>query len=770
MGLIAFLLVAVLVLLVVFIAKVSNLSGKLTNADWELRKLRGRVDDLEQGMRPPGKKPKEAVSPPQWAAPQKVLQRPLADSRGEPTPARQISGPVPELERKPSRTREEWEALIGGKILNRIGALALIIGIGYFLKYAFDNNWINEATRVLIGAAIGFLCLAGAYRSHQKGFKVFAQGVVGAGVSILYLSVYASFNFYSLVPQWVAFVLMSIVTIIALVQGLYYSSFAVGLLGWAGGFLTPIMLSTGVANEIGLFTYVALLAVGLLAIIYKKQQWWALEPLTFAGTWILYLSWYLEFYVPADLGITIVFIAVFWLLFYSLTVLQPLPNDSALVSRRIVGAANAWALFLALYAIVDTEYHEWMGLLTAGLGLIYLVTLLARSSKNTVSSSEQVHYVLSSIGFLVIASTIQWKGFEVVIAWSAEAGFLVWISTRLKLRYVWLTASGIFALAILKLISTPGSFFHVPAAEFSLIMNTRAVALIAGAVSFLLSAWFLDKVAEKKDMWIVTVFRVFWPVALFMLVGTELNDMYRRHMVDSSAAAVEVLSFERIVWIGAAWAAYSVPLVWVSLKFRHVPVLVCGLLAALIGGALVLIRGIAFDPIDAFEFVFNVRAAALLIVIGLFVLHERLAEWGGSLRDWLPDIRSALQMALVVMVFGLLTGETRDAFRKEMVFLGDNAPEEYSKLSNLQQLSLSGIWLLYSAVLMAAGLWRKLRALRVAAFVLFGITILKIFLYDLSFLDSLYRIFSFIALGLVLLAVSFAYQRYRNVIFGMKEG
>jgi len=92
MGLIAFLLVAVLVLLVVFIAKVSNLSGKLTNADWELRKLRGRVDDLEQGMRPPGKKPKEAVSPPQWAAPQKVLQRPLADSRGEPTPARQISG------------------------------------------------------------------------------------------------------------------------------------------------------------------------------------------------------------------------------------------------------------------------------------------------------------------------------------------------------------------------------------------------------------------------------------------------------------------------------------------------------------------------------------------------------------------------------------------------------------------------------------------------------------------------------------------------------
>ena len=121
----------------------------------------------------------------------------------------QPSVPVPPLTpEKPSRTREEWEAFVGGKLLNRIGAFALILGVGFFLKYAFDNDWISETVRVLIGAFAGLSCLLIAYRTQSKGLRIFAQGLVGAGISILYLSVYASFNFYHLVPQWAAFVLM----------------------------------------------------------------------------------------------------------------------------------------------------------------------------------------------------------------------------------------------------------------------------------------------------------------------------------------------------------------------------------------------------------------------------------------------------------------------------------------------------------------------------------------------------------------------------------
>jgi uncharacterized membrane protein len=114
------------------------------------------------------------------------------------TDQRPISGPQPEPVVVPaSRTREEWEALIGGRLLNRIGALALIIGVGFFLKHAIDNEWINELTRVLIGAAVGLACLFGADRARIRGYQIFSQGLVGAGLAILYLTVYASFNFTS---------------------------------------------------------------------------------------------------------------------------------------------------------------------------------------------------------------------------------------------------------------------------------------------------------------------------------------------------------------------------------------------------------------------------------------------------------------------------------------------------------------------------------------------------------------------------------------------
>jgi uncharacterized membrane protein len=137
--------------------------------------------------------------------------------------------PVPPS--KPSRSKEEWEALIGGKLLNRIGALALIIGVGFFLKYAFDRDLISEGPRVLIGAAVGLLLLAGAARSARKAYHFFAQGLVGAGISILYLSAYASFNFYQLVSQPVAFLLMSGVTALAFTQAIHYNALAVSLLG-----------------------------------------------------------------------------------------------------------------------------------------------------------------------------------------------------------------------------------------------------------------------------------------------------------------------------------------------------------------------------------------------------------------------------------------------------------------------------------------------------------------------------------------------------------
>src|SRR5437868_2204865 len=107
--------------------------------------------------------------------------------------------PIIPVSPSPARSRADWEILIGGQWLNRIGALALIIGMGYFLKYAFDNDWITQTMQVLIGLTIGGVLFAIADRTQRKGLAIFAQGLTGAAVAILYLVVYAAFNFYHLV-------------------------------------------------------------------------------------------------------------------------------------------------------------------------------------------------------------------------------------------------------------------------------------------------------------------------------------------------------------------------------------------------------------------------------------------------------------------------------------------------------------------------------------------------------------------------------------------
>ena len=247
---VAMLFVILIVMVIYLLSRTFHLEREVGDLKRDLKKMKQLLDQLwlQEFRRNETHEPvrqssatAESLNVPRPIQPQELRPPPQPPVDAVPEPAGPFASPVtPTPELVPSRTREEWESFVGGKLLNRIGAVALILGVGFFMKEAFDRNWISEPVRVIIGAVVGLLCLAGAYRTHSRGLKIFAQGLVGAGIAILYLSVYASFNFYALVPQWAAFLLMSIVTVLALVQALSYDSLAVAILGLAGGFLTRL--------------------------------------------------------------------------------------------------------------------------------------------------------------------------------------------------------------------------------------------------------------------------------------------------------------------------------------------------------------------------------------------------------------------------------------------------------------------------------------------------------------------------------------------------
>jgi len=772
------LFIAFIVLLAVVISTTSNLKNKLQVLEWDVSRLKeliGRVDDLEKdNVKKPAleKRTTEAVVATAPASLAKAQSTPSSAKQQIAASPTQPSVPVPPLTpEKPSRTREEWEAFVGGKLLNRIGAFALILGVGFFLKYAFDNNWISETVRVLIGAFAGLSCLLIAHRTQSKGLRIFAQGLVGAGISILYLSVYASFNFYHLVPQWVAFVFMSFVTAITLGQGLWYNSFAVVIFGWAGGFLTPIMLSTGEANETGLFTYIILLDIAIIAILIKKGTWEIVELLTLGATWLMYAAWHGEFYTSDKLALTVFFISAFWVLFFALDVVRTIrPAPKIPVLRHLVSFLNLAFFYSTLYIIVNNEHHEWMAAVTILIAAIYFTTAQVLKKRTDELEFTHAQSILTTVLLIVIATSIQFNNYTTIMFWSLEAAGIIWYGLRKKLPYVWRSALLLFLVAGMKLLATKGALAFLPLEEFKPLLNLRALAFLVGSVSLAAGAMLFRPSQHSSTSLILSWLQSAACVAFFIGISVELNDFFRLQQLNQTEVVQSMLSFTRFMSLSVLWTAYSLPFVWLGLRSNKNPLFISGLGALLLGVALASIRGIAFDPVNLFQPIVNVRAWAILLIAGTMVVQERILNTRRDANEWIPDVHRILRIALVLFILVLFTGETRDFFQKTLLSMRTSQDhqtlsDEILRLENLEQLSLSGVWLVYSVVLMIAGIWRKFSGFRIASIVLFGITILKIFIYDLSFLETLYRIFAFVGLGLILLGVSYMYQRFKHLVF-----
>jgi uncharacterized membrane protein len=674
-----------------------------------------------------------------------------------------------------SRTKEEWEALIGGKLLNRIGALALILGVGFFLQYAFANDWITESVRVLIGVLLGMALLAGAARSASGGLQIFAQGLVGAGIAILYLSAYASFNYYHLVGQPLAFVFMSLVTVITFTQAFRYNSIVVALIGWLGGFLTPFLLSTGEANPAGLFTYLALLNLGLLVVAWRRDSWISIEPLSMAGTYLIYSLWLGADYTESYFVPGLLFLALFWSMFHAVHMARVARNVTTYPRFRLTLASlHGLVVYILLYVLMNQDHAEWRVTATLVLAVLYGATSLGARRK-PAGEGVFLHSALTAVLLVIVATGIQCKGMELVRYWSMEALTLTWAGARGRLRLVWVGGLVLYALGIVLLLGTAGALLFPSAEHFTLLFNQRAFTFLVLAGCLALSSIFFARPEQSGHGAAAIFLHIAWIWVLFILLSAEAIDFYAQLIRSAGPAHAQHLEFLRTMALPVIWGAYALPLILLGMRSGLRPVVSSGLLMLFIAGCVALVRGLTFVPIGEFVSILNERALLLVLLVAQYAVAWRILTAGQEVWALSGRLRSGLQAGIIILFLVLITGETWDYYARGVYRLtlsagSVNIREEMVRLQNLRQLLLSAGWLVYSIILMALGIWKRARLVRIEAIVLFGASILKIFIYDLSFLDTLYRTFSFVGLGVILLAVSYLYQRYRGIILGSGEG
>lgn len=736
------LLIVGTIVLIVLISKVNRLSERLE-----------RLETIPSPPRKPISSPSAPAPRPQ--AGEREMPPVVGPTPVPPPPKRQ----TPPLQRETPKKKEHpwlkegWEWFIGGRLMNRIGALALILGVGFFLKYAFDRNWITESVRVWTGGAlgIGLVLLGGRFR--RKGMTVFAQGLVGAGLAIDYLAVYASFNFYHLIPQPAALFLMSLVTALAFQQALRHDSIAVSLLGWAGGFLTPFLLSTGEVNEVGLLSYMALLAAGLLLVSLKKEKWVPLPPLTLIGTYFIWLS---VREISENTLLLFGFLTLYWGMFLAAEVRFGRDRQvTGRVLRQAAAAVHALMYFGGMFLLFHQD-QQLAGWISLGVGLVYwLIQWKLPLEKGFATQME-----LTALTFAGVAVPLWFSPFPTVALWGLGALALLWQGRRKSSPHLRIFASILYMVAFLRLLSQ-GEAWMAPVETHLPLWNLRALAflLLAGAAAG--GALLLRRIRGEAWSIIQGALQTGWVMLLFLWMTVETNDWFRQRLAEQPGSET-ALNFTHLMGLAGIWSLYALSLVWVGLKKRMYPLLFSGtgilFLSLVVGG----IRGLMYQPLDAYLPLLNLRflvlvlsAAVLLGVSFQLRHHESNAPWAKSIRVILPLLAS-------LVLFELFTVETRDYFQQALERLPSGDTEASRSLFNMQQLAISGVWLLYSITLMAVGIRRRLRSLRILAMGLFGLTILKIFIFDLSFLDTLYRIFSFIGLGLILLAVSYIYQRYKD--------
>jgi uncharacterized membrane protein len=674
----------------------------------------------------------------------------------------------------------DLESLIGGSVFSWAGIILVTFAVAFTLKYAFDKEWISPAVRVALGALAGAGLLAVGERLRRRGMRPYAYVLSGGGVLILYLSVYAAYDFYRLLAQPIAFLLMTAVTALAVLLSVRLNALPVAVLGLVGGFLTPILLSTGQDNQVALFTYVSLLDAGVLAVAYFKR-WRVLDFLSFAATTLMTLGWADRYYDDSKLWTTLLFLSLFFVVYSLLSFFHNvLPRRRSRWFDVSLFASNATIYFTFCYGMwTKAGYADAAPATQALLVALFFAALFYAARGRSPDDRLLTHaYVGAAVTFMTAAVAIQLELQWVTIVWAVEGLMLTWAGLRAGEPAARRAAVAVYAVAVVHWLGYDAQqYYFSPETlaeggnHFVPLLNARALSCLALVSSLLGSSWFYRERADTDEgagegRGVLTEGERAAAVGLYTLAANglaltlltlDLSDYFGRQKALSEGLARERAEGARQFSLTALWSIWGAGLVGYGVWRAQRVARYAGLALLVVATLKALVVDLIFYDAVWHAPLLNHTFLAFALLVAAYAAAVRLYARG----EWLSEEERAVVPALVVVANVLalvaLSAEAVGYFESRRGLDADAVAQRDVGLA--KQLSLSVVWALYGAGLLVVGRVRRSRLLRLMALALLGLTTLKVFLLDLSGLDSAYRIVSFIVLGAILLAVSYLYQK-----------
>lgn len=683
-----------------------------------------------------------------------VVEKPVESKPEETVPSVGIGDKkvVPKPQIKPFGLVEEkkkvnYEKYIGENLFGKIGILVLVVGMGLFVKYAIDKNWINELFRTVLGFVVGGGLLFLSQRLKNT-YRTFSSLLAGGAFAIFYVTVGIAYHYYGLFSQTAAFIILVVLTVFMSLLSVLYDRRELAVIALIGGFIAPFLVSNGMGNYLVLFTYMTILNMGMFGLsLYKK--WGELPLICFVATYVIMLGYSLV----ADLDIArstqlvhmLLFSTLYYLIFL-LPVVSVLRTDNRKVNQPlmiVVVLNNFFFLYFALWYLKDLQLaYNLKGAVTLFIALVNACIAFVIRSRQSDAGFLFTALIGMALAFVSITIPIQLDGTFITLLWATEMVVLLWIFIKFRFPvYEYFTIILVF-LTIISFLMDIEDVLVAGMTEPLLMNGTFMTGLFAG-LAFGVFSWLMEREKELFRQATSLKYIPFSVIALFAGCGIVYLSFivdFHRNIVFESLSDCSCLAFSSLTLF----------LVQVGMRKRF-PIERCAtvyaILAGFSAGFFLWLSAKAND--SGYTSLYLLQWGVLVVLIAHLSLF---AKWYYASFDFRRKSSDKMTSFIAVISTVLLAVAVNN-----MLYLTGLQNESSAALSI--SLSIAGF------ILMALGMRLHLKILRMISLVVFGLVLLKLVIVDLWLLPTVGKIIVFIMLGVILLVLSFLYQKLKKVLF-----
>jgi hypothetical protein len=642
----------------------------------------------------------------------------------------------------------------------RIGIVAAVSFVAYFLKWSIQRELLGPAARVAISIAFGLGLLTSGRLMLGKRYHIIGQAFMGGGLATLYFSMYALGPLYHIVDsQALVFGLMILITLSSGILALESKSMLVAIFGIIGGFCTPILLRTGTPNFLGLYSYLLILNLGILAISLMRP-WRLLNYLGFLFTYGLYFG-SLHQYQRSDFPVVITFLSLFFIVQSTLVFIHNMRRRIPCTILEIIHLTlNAGIFSLAGYWLIrDAVSRPYPAILTFGLAL-YFVAHVVIFLRLKLSDRPLLLAAMSlAVFYAALTMPLVLEQESLTIAWALQAYLFLRLGRHMDNRFLRHLGYALYGATAIRLalfefprFDTHGIYPEAMSAywkTFSHRLWTFGSVIASLVAAFRLERQYLAPGTDKTAPGVpdipvsipasITRHLFFWSVtaALFLYLHFELYAMFA------------YLQPWRLPVLTALWCAMAVFFILFYRATLTLSALIAGLFFA--AGAVAKTIFVDFDAMNlchhgyfdspylwpgAFARIMNFTFVVTILIMGAALLRQ-------TSRSRAIPATFGYASLILLWLYGTL----------------EFATLLHWKLPAFQKGGVSVWWTVFAFAMLAGGIWKNIRPIRFAALILFTVVTIKIFFMDLAHMPIIYRVAALMVLSVLLLLGAFAYLR-----------